>query len=254
MWTKIFLWYSRLYSRKLYVFRGATRIKKVLRDRAIDQVINTEKNDYFVGSAFDEKVKMSRKLDFWFVEEKKVINKFIEDINKGNRVIDVGANVGGYSIIAGLKGADVFAFEMDPANVQRLERNKELNSLDFEIVDKAVYDSNTTIKAKMEGSGGSNLREGSTEVQTVVLDDYIDTKVDLVKIDVEGAEMNVLKGMRRILEKYEPILYVEVHDEALKELNYSSKDLEQYLRDLGYSIQIIESRAGVYNIRCEKLT
>ena len=84
------------------------------------------------------------------------------------------------------------------------------------------------------------LGEQGTPVTALTLDRLMSERhwpeVSLLKIDVQGAEMRVLRGARQLLERYQPTLYVEVDDKALAEAGASAEMLTAYLAALGYEM------------------
>ena len=67
----------------------------------------------------------------------------------------------------------------------------------------------------------------------------ISEKIDLVKIDVEGAEMNVLKGMNGLLQNFKPDIIIEVDEEHLKRFGNTATDLFSFLENIGYKYKKI---------------
>lgn len=175
----------------------------------------------------------------------------------GRVVLDVGANVGYYSLTAAARvGASgrVIAFEPGPTVARRLRENAELNGLaNLTVVQAAVADAPGTHRFQLaEDSEGSSLYEGAAdavgtvEVAVTTLDREVSerglTRVDLVKIDAEGAEVGVLRGARRLLSGADaPALVVEANPVTLKAAGESMESLRAELEDLGYRIEVIES-------------
>ena len=130
---------------------------------------------------------------------------WMKRLGKGDLFVDVGANVGLYSIVAAEAGADVIAIEADRGTAERLRENLRLNGYGAEIVEKAVSDR----------SGSGRLTTGLDSYNHLVLDDspglsIATTTLDEVigkrtvagmKIDVQGAEMLVLQGARTLLQE-----------------------------------------------------
>ena len=145
---------------------------------------------------------------------------------KSGIFLDVGANVGKYSVIIGnqlRENGKVFAFEPEPSNLKALKRNLELNRLtNVNIIPLACSDKKDRLKLYLneKNSGGHSLIEKQTsfiEVDVDTLDNRIEKqkikKVDMIKIDVEGAEADVLKGAKKILKRYHPRVIFEAWDE-----------------------------------------
>jgi FkbM family methyltransferase len=150
----------------------------------------------------------------WGLYEKYETKLFKKLIKKGMVVVDVGANIGYYTLLAarcvGEEGK-VFAFEPDPYNYSLLCKNIEVNGYRNVIpVRKAVFSKTGKMKMFLDKSnlGGHSLSEAnvnksaSITIEVTSLDDYFkntDYKIDLIKVDVQGSEMEVLEGMTNII-------------------------------------------------------
>lgn len=158
--------------------------------------------------------------------------------------IDVGAHIGKYSIpVAKNPGVTVVAIEPDLYNYDLLKKNAALNKLDnIFCINKGAFSSPGKIPfyTTDRGEGMHSLypQPGSRQQVTIeadTLDNIIeqlalDKPVSLVKIDVEGAEMEVLKGAEKILQKYQPDLIVEVW----RNNTSSFEQVKAFLQRFGY--------------------
>lgn len=175
----------------------------------------------------------------------------------GSTVIDVGAHSGYFTIClsdaVGTKGK-VYAFEASPVIYAELRENLESNALaNVEAINKAVSDEIGHIDfflAPNWKSEISSMRPGEgdkTTIEAVALDSAIpDTQaVSFVKIDVEGAEMKVLKGMAEIIQRDHPTIVVEISDPWLKELGSSSTEVFEFLHIHGYKILAVGQQGCV---------
>ncbi len=172
----------------------------------------------------------------------------------GDTVIDVGANVGWYTIIASkLVGKDgtVIAFEPEPENFAILKRNVLANGCDNVILEqKALSNAAGTLTLYLDElnkgmhSIVSDQRGGAIKVEGLRLDDYLENrfkKVDFVKIDVEGAEPMVLEGMRRAIESHPGIrLVVEFAPERVVAAGHQPKQYLEGFIEQGFLIYIID--------------
>lgn len=170
---------------------------------------------------------------------------FKEQVKKGMTVVDIGANVGYYTLIAAnLVGENgrVFAFEPGPDNYYLLLKNIEVNGYNNVIpMQKAVSDKVGTTKLFLSPDGISELHRiydlhdwrKAIEVETITLDEVFkdkDDRIDVIKMDIEGAEMAALQGMRRILEQNDRLtIFTEFSPTAIRLSPYSP---EQYLAEL----------------------
>lgn len=165
----------------------------------------------------------------------------------GAVVYDVGANVGWYALHLATTGARVIAFEPVPATLAQLRANLALNELsNVTIVEHGLSnrDEELTFFVYPEGSGGAssaNLsgRPSVREVRCRVkrLDDVAPTLPggpDLMKIDVEGAELFVLQGAVETLRKYRPAIVCEMLRKWAARFDYHPNDIIDLLTSLGY--------------------
>lgn len=148
----------------------------------------------------------------------------------GMRAYDVGANIGYVSLAlarrAGERGS-VVAFEPLPANLVRLRHNLDLNAEGVRVVmvGAAVADHSAQAEFLTHRSGGMGKLvaaagrdaeyQGSLSVEQIALDDWHAGQggpaPDLVKIDVEGGEALVLRGMSNLIREARPLLLIELH-------------------------------------------
>jgi len=120
--------------------------------------------------------------------------------NRVTSMLDVGANIGGYSVVLGRK-IRVVAMEPMPDTCAMLNLNVRLNRVDVRALRAAAYDKSCPIvklRRSPSHSGGDFVSpEGNIEAPAYTLDDVWDKygPFDLVKIDVEGSEVEVLEGL-----------------------------------------------------------
>lgn len=134
---------------------------------------------------------------------------FTESLRPGDVVVDVGANVGYYTVIAALLVGDkgrVYAFEPDPVGFEILQRNVTLNGLNNVILEqKAVAREAGTLRLFLaeENKGDHRIYQPAgedrpaIEIEAVQLDEYLsarETSIDFLKVDTQGAELAILEG------------------------------------------------------------
>lgn len=142
-------------------------------------------------------------LGFWQIGVTRLFEKFVK---RGTFVVDVGANIGWFTLVAWKLGATVWSFEPEPLNFQlltkQLKENKATSVKPFQV---ALSDSDGTGELFLSESanrGAHSLVRGgdkSIRVQKRMLDSLVNTKIDLLKVDVEGAEPLVILGATRLL-------------------------------------------------------
>lgn len=122
--------------------------------------------------------------------------------NRGGVVVDIGANIGTFSIFAGQYANKVYAVEPEPNNLAALKNNITLNEMDDRIVavPYGISDFKGTAVIHDSGGGSSIKDDGSfgAEIEIMTLDNlfslYHIESVDVLKIDVEGSEIEIILG------------------------------------------------------------
>ncbi len=180
---------------------------------------------------------------------------FKKSIRSGMTVVDVGAHVGLYSLLAAaLVGPEgkVFAFEPEPQNYDLLQKNIKANGFTNVVpLRKGVQDKPGTAKfyvhpERSELHSVRKLGKGAKVIVTEAggLDDFMGgQRVDIVKIDVEGGEMAVLEGMGRLIgENPEIKLFCEFVPRMLTEAGTDPKLFLAKLAAHGFTIYSLDSQ------------
>lgn len=171
----------------------------------------------------------------------------------GITVLDIGSNFGYYGLLAAEKAGSsgrVIAFEPYPPNRVQLQRNLELNQMDWvEVEDRALSDATGTVSFIIPpdsclGVGriaaNDGIRGQRVEVETLPLDAFATAAnleaLDFVKLDVEGAEARVVRGGWETLKRFQPAMLVEINPEGLKEFGSTPEELVGMLQELGYGL------------------
>jgi FkbM family methyltransferase len=188
--------------------------------------------------------------------ERPVQEALAMQVSRGDVCYDIGANLGFFSVLLGrLAGPSglVYAFEPVPGNASIIERNARLNQLpSVEVLRVALcgVDGREELLlahhvggAVLKSAGTPPDLAGSLMVETASLDTLVERQrikpPNIVKIDVEGAEMDVLQGMERVLRKWAPILFVELDDETAAACEKKVSMCRSFLHDLGYQSELL---------------
>lgn len=170
-------------------------------------------------------------------------------VKPGTTVVDVGANIGFFSRRFGRwvgAGGRVIAIEPEPVNFAGLIRAISRDGLGavVEAVEGAAAESGGTLRLELNAAQPTDhkLGERGIEVKAFTVDELLRQRgwpaVSLCKIDVQGAEERVLRGMTRTLTRFRPALFVEVGGGA------QGESLLTLLAELGYRPHLLE-RGGV---------
>ena len=192
---------------------------------------------------------------------------FTHIIKPGETVWDIGTERGWFTLLmASLVGENgrVDSFEAFPPTVEKLKANVALNNFKWVHVNGiAVSESNSkmwfvppsnevthNIRFLQDCNGVGYLSEtnipGAIEINTICLDDYYErqeiTKVTLIKIDIEGAEVCALKGAKKLIEKDKPLLAIEFNRQTALRANSSIEELYDLLNGYGYELYLFENK------------
>lgn len=190
----------------------------------------------------------------WETVEAVAYRSFVDAIRPGMTVYDVGAHIGTYSILA-LKCAGpqgrVVAYEPHEFTRTHLARHLAWNACRERTIVRDVCCGAAPgtaqffhLPGQTEGMNGLVPVQGFSTVPVQV--DTLDREVaelglvpDIIKVDVEGAEWDVLRGAQAILEAHRPILFLSVHPAALSLLGACAADIETWLKERGYGWNVV---------------
>jgi FkbM family methyltransferase len=180
-------------------------------------------------------------------------------LKPGMMVVDVGANVGlltrHFCRSVGAQGR-VYAFEPDPLTFEYLEFNTR-SFTNKELAQCAVSDNHEPALLHLNpgsGMGNSllnrNYSEESVSVTCISLDEFLkkhgDLVVDMIKIDVEGAELNVLRGMRQTVARLPQLkIIIEYCPKNLKGAGIAPREVFNELRSQRFNLQVIQPDGGL---------
>jgi FkbM family methyltransferase len=182
-------------------------------------------------------------------DDARIIRLMREVLPADGIFLDVGANIGLHTLAAAGRvaagGGAVVAFEPHPANFRTLKHNIARNSHSHVLAHNAgLAEAAETLTCQGPAQGGnwSLASQGphSFQVRLLRLDDYLLEhplpRLDLIKIDVEGAEVRVLRGARQAIERFRPVIVFEACPAWLRRLNTSNDELLGVLESMGYAI------------------
>jgi len=185
----------------------------------------------------------------WEPETFKVLDMFCSD---GKTFIDIGAWNGVLSFYAEQLGCICYAIEPDPIALAKLIKNIKLNNSKIKVSEICISAKNKDFELKTEHKNGfgnsmSSILDRSAvhdsiTVKGMTLEHFIEHEeiqmqnVCLIKIDIEGGEIALLKQAKKFLKKHKPIIYLSLHP-------FWFPDLEQDLND------IADILFGIYNVK-----
>ena len=172
--------------------------------------------------------------------------------------IDIGANIGSFTLVAAriAPRGKVHAFEPSDHHFTRLSKNVGLNHFENVVLNKQGLNDKTecatlflpSLSGEMNNSGAASLYSSTDvpgmqvteEVELITLDDYVQAnkinQVDLIKIDIEGAEFNALKGSIETLKRFRPIVLMELDLDNMQRAQCSPNEILDFWHTLNYRV------------------
>ena len=205
----------------------------------------------------------------WVNWDKRVYLSFIR---RGDVVVDVGANVGAHSVffshLVG-PGGKVISFEPLPRNLASMRRlfDRRLRHPNVTVIEAAVGNpadgvqrtellipgsdaTQASLKSQSAGSWTADVEVEKAECAFTSLDrDVVVSQLDRVsflKIDVEGGELDVLRGAARTISLHRPLIYCEAYEKWTRSFGYAPSDLISLVRSLGYRTARVITGGRVY--------
>lgn len=265
----------RLFLSIVRLFRLATRVVKstglqrfFLIQRVYHFFLSLIPQDYAIPIEIEEGISITMqhsKHSFHYLglfsgggHEKAVAELFKDIVKEGMRVVDAGAHIGYYTLLAAKrvgKSGKVFAFEPEPYGYSLLSKNIELNQFDnVVLVRKAISDKEGTARLWLppcrEAASifASRDADESTLVETITLDEFFkdNPSIDVIKMDIEGAEMAALKGAREIISRNKNLkILLEFHPLGILASGYSPEELLRDLRRNGFRLFFIRNNGAI---------
>lgn len=242
-----------------YLFRCFGSHKSIIEIQGSKMYINVHEESADIRKTF-QTYALNR------IHEEATTELFKKIVKRGDVVVDLGANIGYFTLLAarlvGEQGR-VYAFEPEPRNHKYLLKNIELNGYNNILpMQKAVSDRQGRTKLYIcsydTGHHTINQYEGIRvqkpdlnddkevfiEVETTTIDGFFEDKeqsIDVMKIDVEGAEMLVLSGMDKVIKQSKGLkMFVEFFPLFIQKMGGSPREfIRKLLEDYGFSIFII---------------
>jgi FkbM family methyltransferase len=178
--------------------------------------------------------------------EPKTRRKLAEYLKKGMVFYDIGAHEGLFALDVDRRlGVVVHAFE---PQAKALRNNIILNEAKNIVVhEAAVGDRADSVSMTTNQRSSNYITENSGAITLVRLDDLKLPPPDAIKIDIEGFELNALRGARGLLTKYKPIVVTEIN-QCYKRYNLSLKPMYELMASCGYSLKRLSDRGELIEI------
>ena len=204
---------------------------------------------------------IGKKLALTGIHEPASSAQLMEELDAGMNVLEIGANIGYYvKLVANEIGQSgrILAFEPSEVNMAMLNKNVQLSSLGeiVHVEHAAVGEKSGTAELfMMDKANASSLirrtdsaltQVDSQIVPVVSIDEYLSTyefDYDWFRMDVEGYEFEIIRGMKNSLKKSDPKgCFIEVHSSLFSELGHTTAEFSQLMNSVGYKLNIARWR------------
>lgn len=205
----------------------------------------------------------------WINWDKRIYLSFVR---RGDVVLDVGANVGSHAVFLShlvRDGGKVFAFEPLTPNVDALKetirRRSRISNIRIfqtavgnpgrapnDVVISVPGDDLTQASLRLQAAGSwqgkSSVREYTVSLTSLDAESEVQSlaAVDFIKIDVEGGELDVLRGAAKTIRRHHPLIYCELYEKWAASFGYTPADLIEFIRSLGYTGGRAISKGAAY--------
>lgn len=185
----------------------------------------------------------NKRLDF----DQNAIPLIMKHIKKNDCVLDIGSNIGAYAYAFGKKANMVYCFEPNKEIFDCLEYNAKRFIKNALLYNTAVSDVEFNYKSVIDNDniGMAHIEPCKSGNKTLTIDSLNLVGCDFVKIDVEGYELAVLKGMECTIDKYRPIMVIEINNATLDRVGIKPIDIYNFLTLKGYVYRNIYPDQGL---------
>jgi len=258
---------ARKVTRAFFLVRGLARIAEVVRRYYARHSSKTILVDDYHGNLkfYCELHKYITSQIFWRGHSSDGQLILVDRALKADSVFfDVGANIGEFTLTAAskLNAGTVYAFEPSGVMMKKLQANIAVNAFsNIKTFNFGFSDTSKTLpiySCPNIGFDGTlndgaltlyrtdNVCELLEQVKLEVFDTFVETnkidKMDVLKIDVEGAELSVLKGAARSIERFKPVIMIEVNDLACTAAGYDGREILRFLERIGYRLMSVHEK------------
>lgn len=244
-------------------------LSKTKKEELIFQKAISGKKELIKEIPYNEKIKskiilptgdtgLTKDLILKGIREPTEVKLFIKEVKSDMNIIDIGANLGYYVLLEGnLTKGKIYGIEPNPNAIKYLKRSIKLNGYrNIILFNRGINDSKKIlpfyISKKWNWSRFDNPGEDIIETKKILTDSldnmFGDKKIDLIRMDVEGYELNILKGVSKIIERNPNlILFLEFHGNMFNTLE--KKEFIKWINENNFKIRFLGKSGEKHKIR-----
>ncbi len=252
-----YIFLLRKITKRMYPYRGLSRVADLVRQvfsrRHRRYLVNDFDGDLAFYCALDEHISSQV---FWrgsySTDQLPVLRELLKP---GMVFLDAGANKGEFTVFAAkyTKGGKVLAFEPVERNIEDLKANVAANGFKHvQLIRKGLgKKSGERMIYNMDGASGGEWNEGTftlyprpgldsqySSIPIVALDDFVRDegidRIDVMKIDIEGGELEMLEGAKEAIRRWKPAILIEVNSVTSRAAGYDQGEIIRLLEGWGY--------------------
>jgi len=203
---------------------------------------------------------------FWYGYYEKTLGDLVKKIlQPGDVFLDIGANIGYFSLLAANKEptSKIISFEPVENLFQKLEKNISINNIrnitGLQVAIGEINEEKELFISAPDNLGMSSFQQPENysgrkeKIRVINIDHWFKTarlsRVDLIKLDIEGSELAALKGMREVLQNFKPMVIVEINPETLGLFNLTPADIFDYLNKLDFIAYLIAETGNLEQVK-----
>ena len=207
---------------------------------------------------------------FWYGCYEKDLGELLKKMLRPNDVfIDIGGNIGYFSLLSASISPSVKVISFEPVKdlFKKMKENFSINDRkNIVAINAAVGEMNEQCELFLSAPDNlgmpsfhqpENYSGRKEKVEVIAIDDWLKTsgltKIDLIKLDIEGSELAALKGMRAVLEEQRPVLIVEVNPETLSLFGLKPEDICNYLNQFNFDKFLISENGRLEHLNSNEI-
>ena len=169
-----------------------------------------------------------------------IINDYINKTKRNNTYLDIGVNIGTHSIVYSKLFNNIIAFEPDIYNYNQSKENLKINNIiNVNLINKSLGSVHGFVKTAQHSNHSreciyTTLCNDESDIEQITLDSLNLNDIDFIKMDVEGHELDIIKGAVKTIQRNKPILEFEYNMLAKTLYNIEYSEIELYLNSIDY--------------------
>ena len=251
---KIFHIIKKFFITKRYLYFLPRKIRLKIFNLKKLRLYKTKTGDYYLPQ-FALKDLIRNEIIDNKIFDRKVYETAVKLVKDDTIVLDVGANFGQLSVLLSKckKNVEVYSFEASKYIFEILKKNIQINNANVKLFHNLVgneteqelfikklsiskfntYGSNMIEKTEIKDENSFNIEK----INSIRIDDILfEKKISLMKIDVQGYDLEVLKGSKRTIMKQQMPIIFEYEEDFAKDFNYTFKSFEKFIDEINYKI------------------